>query len=291
MKIPHYTELGATLFIPASHKNLEAILLDSKYKGLKSLLIDTEDGLDEKDYESSLGTIAKLLPELIEQKLYIFIRPRDTQTLKTLLSFKDIEKIDGFILPKFSLTNAKEYLKLLENSEHCIMPSIEGSELFHQQELLELRDLLLTNKQKIVLVRFGLEDMLRQLGLRRSCEESVFDFAAINATLGNFIALFKSAGFAVSGGVYPCFDDLSGFVKDVKRDMREGLFSKTIIHPKQIDIVNTLYQVTKEEFDEAQKIINSNENIFSLNAKMAERTTMLPYSLEILKRAKVYGLR
>lgn len=64
---------------------------------------------------------------------------------------------------------------------------------------------MLKNRKKILLVRFGLEDMLKQLKMKRSCEDSVFDFSAIFYVLGSFIATFKSIGFRVSGGVYPCF--------------------------------------------------------------------------------------
>ena len=291
MKKINYLELGGTLFIPATHKNLKAIVSGEKYQNLRSILVDTEDGISKESLTDSLEIIKNLLKEYKKKDLFVFIRPRNPEVLKELLAFENIENIDGFILPKFSLLNAEEYLNLLKGTHFSIMPSIEGRELFNQAELHKLKDILLTNADKIALVRYGLEDMLRQLSMRRSCEDSIFDFSATASVLGTFIAIFKSAGFGVSGGVYPCFSDKEGFVKDVKRDMKEGLFSKTIIHPSQIDAVNELYKVTQKEFDEALEICRRSEAIFSQDTKMAEPITMRPYSQNIVLRAEIYGIK
>ena len=290
MKKSSYIELGATLFVPAIHKDLLQIVNGEKYPKLRSVVVDSEDGVDKKNLLSAIQSIKNLLLELKNGNCLVFIRPKNVDVLKQLLEFDGISKIDGFILPKFSLSNAHEYLKTI-GTNYAIMPSIEGEELFNQQELFKLRDILLHYKEQVIIVRFGLEDMLRQLGMRRTCEQSIFDISATFSVLGNFIATFKSAGFFVSGGVYPCFEDFKGFEKDVKRDMQEGLFSKTIIHPNQIDIINKFYQVTWEEFNEACEIYGNSSAIFKQNGKMAERDTMTPYSKEIIKRAEVYGIK
>lgn len=291
MAIVNYLQLGATLFIPSTHKHLQAILCESKYPNLKSVLIDTEDSINEEDLFTGINAISGLLQNYKRTELLVFLRPRDANVLKELLKLQNIHQVDGFILPKFSLSNAKEYLEILKPYEtFSLMPSIEGKELFNHQELNQLRDILLTNKHKITLVRFGLEDLLRQLSMKRSCEDSIFDFSSTSAVLGNFIATFKSSGFQISGGVYPCFKDKDGFIKDVKRDLKEGLFSKTVIHPNQVDLAHKLYKVSQKELSEAQEICKRQEAVFSLNNQMAEISTMIPYSTDILKRAEVYGV-
>ncbi len=286
----NYIELGATLFIPAIHKDLEAVVCDDKYPELKSVLIDTEDGINSESLDVAFKAIEKLLKIYEKKKLIIFIRPRDVESLGKILKLKNIDKIDGFILPKFSLSNAEEYFFLLREYNFLVMPSIEGEELFNQNSLYKLRTFLLKNRKIILLVRFGLEDMLRQLKMKRSCEDSVFDFSATSYVLGSFISTFKSAGFAISGGVYPCFKDDDGFIKDVKHDLKEGLFSKTIIHPRQIGLINGLYKVTQEELREALEISDKNEAVFNQNDKMAEVVTMKPYAQEIILRSKIYGV-
>lgn len=288
-KINHI-ELGATLFIPATHTNLEAVVCNNKYPELKSVLIDTEDGISHNSVENALEAIKKLLSTYEQKKLLVFIRPRNCEILARVLKFENIEKIDGFILPKFSLSNAQNYFDLLRSHDFLLMPSIEGKELFNQNSLYELREILLKNTQNILLLRFGLEDILRQLKMKRSCEESAFDFSALSYVIGSFIAVFKSAGFAISGGVYPCFNDNDGFINDVKRDLKEGLFSKTIIHPRQIKLSNELYKVTKDELREAVQIYKSDEAVFNQSGKMAEVITMRAHAQDIIKRAEVYGV-
>jgi len=286
----NYIELGATLFIPATHKDLLEVIEAKKYKNLRSVVIDSEDGIDSKKLDIAIKSIKNTLIKFTHSSCLVFIRPRDVNMLKKLLTFEGIDKIDGFVLPKFSLSNAYSYLKIT-GTNYAIMPSIEGEELFDVEKLSELKDILLHYKDQIITIRFGLEDMLRQLSMRRKCEHSIFDMSVTSSVLGNFIAIFKSAGFNISAGVYPCFKDSKGFENDVLRDLQEGLFTKTIIHPNQIEIIEEQYKVTWEEFNEACEIYGNSDSIFNQNDKMAERDTMSPYSLEIIKRAEVYGIK
>jgi citrate lyase beta subunit len=179
---------------------------------------------------------------------------------------------------------------LLQKGDFLFMPSIEGKELFSYDKLEKLRELLLPYRANIPLVRYGLEDMLRQLSMKRSCNETIFDYAVGSFVLGQFIAVFKSVGFKISGGVYPCFKDTDGFIRDVQRDLKEGLFGKTIIHPHQIELCDELYKVTKKQYLESLEILKSEKSVFSQNGKMVETKTMSLFAQEIVKRAEVYGL-
>ena len=290
MREINYIDLGATLFVPAIHKNLKKILFENKYTELKSVLIDLEDGVADEKKQVALRSLEELLENYRVQGFYLFIRPSSPQMLQRILQFKGITQIDGFILPKFSLENCDEYLHILEKKNFYFMPSIEGKELFDMHLLQELHRKLQHYKKQILLVRFGLEDMLRALKMRRSCTKSIFDYCATSTVLGNFLALFKSDGFAVSGGVYPCFKDDEGFIKDVQRDLEEGLFSKTVIHPNQVKIVHQLYQVSSDDYHWAMAIMQQEEGVDRIGSSMGEKKTMYPYALEVLQRAKVYGI-
>jgi citrate lyase beta subunit len=286
----NHINLGATLFVPSTHKNLTQILKQEKYPNLKSVVIDLEDSIVDDALECAKEILKTTLKTFSKNTLLVFVRPKDAQMLKEILHFENIDKIDGFILPKFSLENSDKYLDALRESKHLFMPSIEGSELFDTDALKMLREKLIPFKPRIILVRFGLEDMLRQLGMKRSCEYSLFDYAVCASVIGNFLAIFKSAGFAISGGVFPYFEDKEGLRKDVMRDLREGLFSKTIIHPSQIDIVHECYKVSQKEYDDASSLLSASEAVINLDGAMGEVKTMSPYAEDILQRAKVYGV-
>ena len=291
MKKINFLELGATLFVPATHKNLQSILSGEKYPVLKSVVVDMEDGIAEEFLEGALEVLKELLRSYRRGDLLVFLRPNSVKTLQEILFYDNILEIDGFVLPKFGLQNAKEYLNILEPFDFFIMPSIEGEELFCEHKLHELKDIFLDSSLHIELVRFGLEDMFRQLRMKNRCETSPFDVGALSHTLSRFIAIFKSAGFGVSGGVYRCFNDSDGFVKSVERDIFEGLMTKTIIHPNQIELAHNVYKVTQEEFNEALEIIKREDAVFAQDSQMMERVTMTPYAQEIILRAEIYGIK
>jgi len=284
----HALELGGTLFVPASHKHLKAVLSGKKHPELRSVVIDFEDGLASADRKQALHKLDSILENLQETKLLRFIRPQNPQMLKRFLERKNIENIDGFILPKFGLDNAESYLSLfpfpifdLPFSWH-IMPSIEGKELFDIQQLKKLREILFPHKDKIICIRFGAQDMLRQLGLKQS--GSIYQMLAPAQVIANLINTFKPHGFDISAPVYPDFSDIDGFKEEVTYELQNGLISKTIIHPNQIQPLNKLYKVSENEYTMAHIILEKEGGVVNFDGVMGERKTQRAWAKCILKR-------
>ncbi|OQX57167.1 MAG: hypothetical protein B5M52_07940 [Helicobacteraceae bacterium 4484_230] len=291
MKKINALQLGGTLFVPATHKHLKTIAQGSKFTTLRSVVLDLEDGIGKNEVAAGIEQIKTLLPTLQNGTLLRFIRPRNPDMLRQLLHLNGIDAIDGFIFPKFGLDNAEEYLLIIgqQKQKYCFMPSIEGKELFDTAQQVKLRDLLLPYKESIPAVRFGAEDMFRQLGLRRKCEVPLYDMAAPSFVIGSLLATFKSSGFDLAAPVYGCYKDHTGFTREAKRDLLEGLVSKTIIHPDQIDLLESAYMVDKQELNAARELIASIDAVFGQSGKMAERTTQSPWAKTVLERAKIYG--
>ena len=278
-------ELGGTLFVPASHKHLKAVLSGKKYPELRSVVIDFEDGLASTDRPQALHKLDDILDDLEEVKLLRFIRPQNPQMLKGFLQRKNIKKIDGFILPKFGLENASEYLSIIQNNN--FMPSIEGQELFDIQQLQKLREVLLPHQDQIICIRFGAQDMLRQLGLRQN--GSIYNMLAPAQVIANLITTFKLTGFNISAPVYPNFSDIEGFQKEIIYELNNGLISKTIIHPNQVTPINELYKTTQQELDEARAILSQPSGVINLDGKMGEVTTQSVWAKQILSSYQHYG--
>jgi citrate lyase beta subunit len=291
----HALALGGTLFVPASHKNLDVILSGKKYAELRSVVIDFEDGLTSESRPDALQRLDHTLGALEESPLLRFIRPENPQMLKTMLAKKEIGKIDGFILPKFGLESAEAYLSLLDNHTkpdtcHLFMPSIEGDELFDSTKLRQLRDILLPFRERIICIRFGAEDMLRQLGLRRTTGRSLYDMLSPAQSIATLLNTFKPCGFEVSAPVFPHFSDTEGFKKEIAKELENGLISKTIIHPSQIKPMNALYKVSGQELHEAKTLLSQKEGVINLNGKMGEAKTQSPWAESILKRAALFDV-
>lgn len=287
-------ELGATLFIPADHKYLEAVAHSEKFPQLRSVVFDTEDGLDADALDEALERIERLLRELRPSRLLRFIRPRDVEVLQRLLGFEAIDRIDGFILPKLGLNNSKTYLKTLfpngpESSGTRFMPSIEGLELFDTSALRALRDLLLPYREHIIAVRLGAEDMLSQLSLRRDCGDSLYEMAVPSQVIASMVKTFKPYGFDIAAPVFTCYKDTIAFEHEVRRDLREGMVSKTIIHPDQIASLEYAYRVPENVLTEARELLESKKAVFAQDGKMAERATNRSWAERVLRRAELYG--
>jgi citrate lyase beta subunit len=280
--------LGGTLFVPAIHRHLEVIARGEKFPALRSAVFDTEDGIADDELEAGLEAIGRMLETIEDSRLIRFIRPRNQETLERLLSLPGIEKIDGFVLPKFGLDNARAYLEKLD--EQMFMPSIEGDELFDVAKLIRLRDLLLPYKARIIAVRFGAEDMMRRLGLRRECGMMLYDMCAPSAVIANMLTTFKPFGFEISAPVYRCYRDTEGFEAEAKRDLAEGLMSKTIIHPDQIEPIERLYRVCEADFREAEALLQSDKAVFAQEGAMAEVATQRAWALKCYERGRVYGV-
>lgn len=286
----HPAELGGTLFVPATHPGLAAVLSGEKYPQLRSCVIDLEDGINAADRDDALQRLQSLLPQLADTTLLRFLRPSSPEMLAELLRMEGIERVDGFVLPKFGTGNAESWLSFLDDNAFAFMPSIEGDDLFSQARLHALAERLLPYFERIPTVRFGLEDMLRQLGMTRDCETALYTLVAPAQVIATLITVFKPRGFNLCGGVYKCFRDADGFSKELEADLTQGLFGKTIIHPSQIAAVEQAYRVDAAQLVQAESIVSASCNVSNFRGMMVEKPTQLPWAQMILRRAALYGV-
>jgi len=283
-------ELGGTLFIPATHPQLSAVARGGKYPYLRSLVIDAEDGVDASRRDDAVRNVRALLPALQPGALLRFLRPDSPEMLTAFLAMQGIRNVDGFILPKFGLRNFDDWITPLRDTGFSFMPSIEGAELFYAQDLHTIAELLRPFRRRIPAVRFGLEDMLRQLGMVRDCDMSLYGLVAPAQAIAALISAFKPQGFNVSGGVYKCYKNDAGFLEEVCEDLRQGLFGKTLIHPRQAELIEQAYKVTPEQQARAEAILQTSHAVSAHEGIMLEKPTQLPWAKMILERARIYGV-
>lgn len=189
----------------------------------------------------------------------------------------------------------RQYFEILNNIENKfhIMPVIESQDMFDSEKLKQIRDFLITqNKHNIITLRIGGEDMFKTLGIKKECDESIHDFHISTKVFGDILSIFKPYGFNIAAPVYNCLENKKFFIKEVQRDLKEGFFGKTLIHPDQAKVTNEYYKVSENELEEANKILDSsNEAIFRFENKMCEPKAHHVWAKNIIKRADVYGVR
>ena len=240
--------------------------------------------------------------------------------------------LSGFVFPKFTSFNGMEYLNFLravnkENDVHLYaMPLLEGRAIAMKErrvnELNALRELLHPYKDLILNIRVGGTDISSLFGVRRGVNYSIYDILIVRDCLSDILNFFTRVDedYVVSGPVWEYFlafkkDDLDsylgdklhhsllnrnvilneaidGLLREVILDKANGFIGKTIIHPSHSKYVNALQAVTKEEYDDAIQILETEGGVIKSNKanKMNEINPHRNWAKRIVNRAKVYGV-
>ncbi|MEA3384150.1 MAG: HpcH/HpaI aldolase/citrate lyase family protein [Campylobacterota bacterium] len=291
-----YTDLGGTLYTPAINKKIVELSNGIKFPFLKSIVFCLEDAIKNSDLKFAMQNIQFLLDNIKQTNIKVFIRPRDEKNLTEILELRGIQKIDGFALAKFGTYNMKNYFDILNHkkikTKYHIMPVLESKDMFDISKLKQIRELLLTQeKHNILTLRVGGEDMFRFMNLKKSCKDSIHDFHISSKIFADIFSVFKPYSFNITAPVYNCLENEDIFKAEVLRDIKEGFFGKTIIHPNQALIINQLYKVSQGQYDEAKAILDkTNEAIFRFKDKMCEPSAHSVWAETILKLEKIYGM-
>lgn len=286
-------QLGAPLYVPALHPDLLKIANAEKIPLIKSMIICTEDAVAEKDLLQSIANLKHFLPliQRIESR-YRFIRVRNPETLKRILDLPGIENIDGFVLPKFDLSNSDAYHSILFNTRFRIMPTLETIDVFNPAAM---RDLALTLaastlKNNIVLLRIGGNDLLNLIGMRRPRGVSLYE-TPLAHVIAQLVTTFKPLGFPLSAPVYEYLDDTETLDREIRADLAYGLIGKTAIHPTQIPMIQRHYRVAKMEYEQALDILNTDSPaVFKRHQAMCEISTHTNWARQIVARYDYFGL-
>jgi len=286
-----YYDISISLYIPSINKNLAEIVNREKFPHLKSVIICLEDSILDNQVEEGENNLKNLLANLTEKKLAIFVRARNFEHFKQVLDFPNIDKIDGFVIPKFDLDNMDKYLPFFKRAFY-FMPVIEGRDSFDVFRLNQIRNNLLDYFDSILSIRIGSEDIGNILNIKRECGSVIYDIPIFSAVITNIISTFKPYNFNVTAPVFSCYKDVELFKRELKIDIQNGLLGKTLIHPSQIEIMADMYKISKEQLFEAEKSLNiQNSAVIGLNGNMLETITHKNWAKEIITRSKVYGIK
>lgn len=285
--------LGAPLYVPAMHPDLLKIANAEKISFIRTMIICTEDAIAEKDVELSIRNLRNFLPLIsaIDDKRR-FIRPRNPEVLKRILDLPGIDKIDGFVLPKFNQANRDQYLDALRDTPFLLMPTLETADVFDPRAMRELAVSLSADaiKSRIILLRIGGNDLLNLLGMRRPRGFTLYE-TPLSGVIGQLVTIYKPLGFSLSAPVYEYLNDQEMLDREIRLDMAHGLVGKTAIHPDQIPMIERHYSVSREDHEMALSILNHDmPAVFRMHDAMCEVSTHSNWARQILQRYHCYGL-
>lgn len=315
--------LGAALYIPATLPNIKDRVICKRIDGLTTAVICLEDAISDHEVEIAETKIIQELKEMhkqidlgqlsLESLPLLFIRVRSKEQLESLLERlgQATGVLTGIALPKFTTTNGKSYLDIID--KHCrqytplyALPILESREIIYKEtrgtELLALQNLLKRYREIVLNVRIGATDLSGLFGLRRSREITVYDVAIMRDVIADIVNTFgrEENYFTISAPVWEYFSKQEdyidyGLIREVLLDNENGLIGKTIIHPSHLQIVQALQVVTYEEYMDALSIMQGTEMKMGVlksvhSNKMNECKPHRFWAEKVLMKSRVYGV-
>ena len=118
----------------------------------------------------------------------------------------------------------------------------------------------------------GTNDIRREMGL---------PMAGSRATIAHWLATLvihaRAFRLPILDGVFNDFRDADGFRAECEEGVRLGFDGKTLIHPSQVELANTLFSPTEEALQDARAIVaafaapeNQGRGVITLNGQMVE---------------------
>ena len=313
-----YYSVGALLYSPANNETIVDSIINHKFGTKYSLALCLEDTIRDDCVEEAenklIDSINRLYMHTTQKEFYlpkIFIRVRAPQQISALHKAlgKNAALISGFILPKFSIENADDYIQeIIKVNEHAknpvyTMPIYESSSIIDLRSrydiLYTLKDKLATIEDRVLNIRVGGNDLCHIFGFRRHSNESIHQIRPIANIFSDIITVY-GMDYIVSGPVWEYYNGdnwESGLYNEITDDKLCGFTGKTVIHPNQIAVVNEAYKVSKKDYDDANAVLDWDSDSHKLVAanvgkeRMNEYKTHYNWAMRTRFMAECFGIR
>jgi citrate lyase beta subunit len=287
------TILGASLYVPATHKDLGLIANGELLGELRSVIFCTEDAVAEHDLEHALCQLSMALQAMpLRPGVDRFVRVRSPDIMKQVLKMPGSEKLTGFVLPKTTRRNFDSYFRQIRKTHHLLMPTLETAEVFDEMEMklfrqcLERRDV----RDHILALRIGGNDLLALLGIRRPRTMTIYR-TPLGPIISRLVTIFRPYGFVLTAPVFEHLDNLDLLAREVEEDLAHGMVGKTAIHPDQVPLIERHYRVQRNDMDVALRIMDQKSPaVFRMHDSMCEVATHHAWAHGVVEQAKMFGI-
>ncbi len=310
--------VGALLYSPALNEKVADAVIAGRYGNRYSLALCLEDSISDssvEEAEEQVGvTLRKIRDAAAEKDFYlpkIFVRVRSCEQLRRLAGRLDDcrDILCGWIFPKYSPDNAADYNRAMRELNAgngktlYMMPILESRDIVdyatRRQVLLELKQQIDSVKDLVLNVRVGGNDFSNEFAARRHYDETIYDILPIAQLLGEILTVF-SREYVISGPVWEFFASdneewKTGLQNELKLDRLNGFVGKTVIHPKQISVVNEALKVSRKDYEDAKEILHWDGDGLQVGKsfggeRMNEVKTHTNWALKTVTLAEIYGI-
>ncbi|KTB65644.1 HpcH/HpaI aldolase/citrate lyase family protein [Pseudomonas syringae] len=289
--------LGATLYMPATRDDIVDVVCGDKIPELRSLVVCLEDAVALIDVDTALLNLRQVLTRIQDRGgrpangPLLFVRPRDAAMARILNDWPLMAHVDGFVVPKLSLTNLTSWEQAVTNPALALMPTLETPEVFNPGAMVELGQALKASlDERIIALRIGGNDLMGCLGLRRNPAMTLYS-TPMGYVIPMLAGVMGAQGFALTAPVFEQLATPDILEHELALDITNGLVGKTAIHPSQVNIIQNALRVSLEDMNSARMILNSvAPAVFKYNDAMCEPATHYKWATHIMERAKWHGV-
>lgn len=281
------------MFVPG---NNPAMMSDAFIYGPDSIMLDLEDSVTmaEKDAARLLVHNALKTIDYGNTEMVVRVNPLNTPYGK-----KDVEAVvkagvDVIRMPKTETAEEVQELEAeiekVEKELGClgrtqIMAAIESTKGIINAYAIA------TASKRMMGIALGAEDYCANLKTQRT--PSGDELLLARETI---VVAARAAGIYALDTVYSNLNDMETFRKEVELIKRLGFDGKSIINPRQIEIINEVFTPTEKEIEKAKTIVASikeaaakGSGVIAVNGKMVDKpvVTRAEHTIELALAAGV----
>lgn len=277
------------LFVPGSNA---AMISNSFIYKPDSIMFDLEDSVALKEKDTARLLVAHALQHPLYQEIETVVRVNPLESEYGLLDLNAVVRagVDVVRMPKtetaqdvIDIANAITDIEKAcgrEVGSTKIMAAIESALGITQANQIA------TASNRLIGIALGAEDYVRSLRTERSAEGIELLFARCS-----ILQAARAAGIQAFDTVYSDANNEAGFLQEAALIKQLGFDGKSLVNPRQIELLHNLFAPTQQEVDYAHKVVEAaNEakrnglGVVSLNGKMVDAPIIERAKL-VLKRA------
>ncbi len=294
---PHagaFTLRRSLLYVPG---NMPSMLQNIPVFAADAVIIDLEDAVPLGEKDAARRLVRRFLETYRERRQEVLIR---INPLDTAWGFEDLKEVlpalpDGIRLPKADTPEIVERLDTLltEHEEQMgveigrfrILPSIESA-------LGVINCIQIANASKRILgLAFGAEDYTASMEIERTKGgEELFNARS------RVVWAAKAAGVQAIDSIFADVKDMEAFRREVELAKTLGFTGKSLVNPRQIEVVHEAFAPKPEEIEYARQVVEAIQRarelgtgVISLGGKMVD-APVVKRALRVLRTAQAQGL-
>lgn len=282
------------MFVPGNNPSM---IKDAGIYGADSIMFDLEDAVSmtEKDVARLLVFEALQTVDYGDTELVVRINDLHSEFGRADIFAVVKAGVDVIRLPKTeTVEDIVEVEKVIEEAENFfgipvgttkMMAAIEGAKGVLNAPAIAVAS------NRLIGIAIGAEDYVTNMKTRRYPDGKELFFAR-----SMILHAARAAGIAAFDTVYSDVNNEEGLLDEVKLIHQLGFDGKSVINPRQIPIVNSVYQPTEKEIKNAKDVVYAIEEakkkgsgVISLNGKMIDKP-IVERAERVIMLAKASGL-